>query len=75
MNIAETALKLSPSERHALIGLLWDSLDKNHQIDLSDAKKHELDRRIKKMDEGKGVFVPAEEVQQKAKKLIDEIRG
>lgn len=75
MNITEEALKLNPSERHALIGLLWDSLDKNHHVDLSDAKKLELDRRVKKIDEGKGVFISAEEVQQKAKKLIDEIRG
>ena len=75
MNITEEALKLSPTDRHALIGLLWDSLNGNQRADLSDAKKRELDRRLKKIEDGKGVFHSAEDVQQRAKKMIDEIRG
>jgi len=75
MNITKEALKLSQAEKHALIGLLWDSLDAEHKSGLSQAKRTELDRRLDKIDKGLGQFRPAEEVQQKAKKLIDEIRG
>ncbi len=75
MNITKEALKLGQTKKHALIGLLWDSLDAEHKSGLSEAKKKELDRRLNKIESGKGEFRSAEEVQKKAKKLIDEIRG
>jgi len=40
---------LSPDERLALIGELWDSLD-DSEIPLTAAQREELDRRLEAMD-------------------------
>ena len=42
--------RLSPPERLALIGELWDSLG-GAQLQLSDAQTSELDRRLERFDQ------------------------
>jgi putative addiction module component (TIGR02574 family) len=42
-------VRLSPSERLALIGQLWDSLE-HDELPLSGAQKAELDRRLATLD-------------------------
>lgn len=42
--------QLTPEERLALIGRLWDSLDQRH-VALTDAQREELDRRLDHLDE------------------------
>lgn len=48
---------LTPAEKLALIGELWDSLDADH-VPLTQAQKDEIDRRIELDEPG----VPWEEV-------------
>ncbi|MEP6534239.1 MAG: addiction module protein [Bryobacteraceae bacterium] len=43
-------VRLSPSERLALITQLWDSLEQ-HQLPLSHAQEVELERRLASLDE------------------------
>ena len=43
-------VRLSPSERLALIAQLWDSLEQ-HQIPLSPAQQTELERRLVSLDQ------------------------
>lgn len=45
--------RLSPQERLALIGELWDSLD-DSDIVLTPAQQAELDRRLASLDEDRG---------------------
>lgn len=42
--------RLSPEQRLALIGELWESLDAD-RIEPTQAQKHELDRRLATLDE------------------------
>lgn len=42
--------RLSPQQRLALIGELWESLDAD-AVELSQAQKDELDRRLETLDE------------------------
>jgi putative addiction module component (TIGR02574 family) len=41
--------RLSPDERLTLIAQLWDSLD-DHQVQLTEAQKAELERRLATLD-------------------------
>ena len=43
-------VRLSPSERLALIAQLWDSLEQ-HQLPLSPAQQTELERRLGSLDQ------------------------
>jgi putative addiction module component (TIGR02574 family) len=52
-----TVDRLSPEERLALIGELWDSLNEA-DIVLTPAQQGELDRRLAAMDDGNGVAWP-----------------
>ena len=46
---SEEIVRLSPSERLALIAQLWDSLEQ-HQLPLSLAQQAELERRLGSLD-------------------------
>lgn len=46
----EEIVRLSPSERLALIAQLWDSLEQN-QLPASEVQKIELERRISSLDQ------------------------
>ena len=46
----EEIVRLSPSERLALIAQLWDSLE-NEQLPVSSAQEAELDRRLTSLDQ------------------------
>jgi len=48
--------RLSPQERLALIGQLWDSLD-DAEVGLSPAQQAELERRLAMLDEDRGAAV------------------
>ena len=48
--------RLSPQERLALIGELWDSLDSN-DAPLTAAQNRELDRRLDMLDEERSLAV------------------
>ena len=43
-------VRMSPSERLALIAQLWDSLEQ-HELPLSDAQQAELERRLASVDQ------------------------
>jgi putative addiction module component (TIGR02574 family) len=47
---SEEISRLSPPERLALIGRLWDSLEQD-QIPLSPAQRDEFDRRLASLDQ------------------------
>ena len=47
---SEEIVRLSPSERLALIAQLWDSLEQ-HQLPLSEAQQMELERRLASLDQ------------------------
>ena len=47
---SEEIVRLSPSERLALIAQLWDSLEQN-QLPLSQAQQMELERRLASLDQ------------------------
>jgi putative addiction module component (TIGR02574 family) len=47
---AEEIVRLSPSERMALIGQLWDSLQDN-EIPVAAAQQVELERRLAALDQ------------------------
>ena len=47
---SEEIVRLSSSERLALIAQLWDSLDQ-HQLPLSSAQQTELERRLGLLDQ------------------------
>ena len=51
------ALGLSPAEREALAGRLFDSLEE-HDLDAEAAWQKELERRIAEMDQGKVKLIP-----------------
>lgn len=48
-------LKLSPLERIRVIEKIWDSINPE-DLDVSDAQKVELDRRLDRFEEGKTEF-------------------
>ena len=50
---SDEIVRLSPAERLALIGQLWDSLEQD-QVPLSQAQKTELDRRVASLDQDRG---------------------
>ncbi|HET6974965.1 MAG TPA: addiction module protein [Pyrinomonadaceae bacterium] len=51
-NLTEEAKKLPVEERIALVEEIWDSIaDDNGYIELTDAQKQELDRRIQSFQE------------------------
>jgi putative addiction module component (TIGR02574 family) len=54
--------RLSPEERLALIGQLWDSLHEA-QISLSAAQRSELERRVSTLDRDRGQAVTWEQLQ------------
>ncbi|MCA8918538.1 MAG: addiction module protein [Planctomycetes bacterium] len=45
-NILEQALKLTPEQKHELIGVIWDSLEAELVPQLSAAQMAELERRV-----------------------------
>jgi putative addiction module component (TIGR02574 family) len=47
---SDEIVRLSPSERLALIAQLWDSLEQ-HQLPLSQAQQMELERRLASLDQ------------------------
>jgi putative addiction module component (TIGR02574 family) len=47
---SDEIVRLSPSERLALIAQLWDSLEQ-HQVPLSQAQQMELERRLASLDQ------------------------
>lgn len=60
MNLNEL-LKLSVSERISLIEKIWDSIPSD-EIDLSEAQKNELDKRIERLKTGKTKFYSWKEI-------------
>jgi len=54
--------RLSPEERLALIGQLWDSLHEA-EVSLSAAQRSELERRISTLDQDRGQAVTWEQLQ------------
>jgi putative addiction module component (TIGR02574 family) len=55
-------LELSPSERHDLIGTLWDSLDVKELPPLTDEQTKELDRRLAEHRANPSRAIPWEQV-------------
>ncbi|MGA9527752.1 MAG: addiction module protein [Terriglobales bacterium] len=53
--------RLSPEERLALIGQLWDSLS-DHDIPLPEAQQTELARRLSSLDQDRGQAVTWEQL-------------
>jgi putative addiction module component (TIGR02574 family) len=43
-------LQLSVAERIALANAIWDSVDENQPIQLTEAQKRELDRRLDELE-------------------------
>ena len=66
MNIAEINT-MSISERINLVEAIWDSIAKD-QIQLTDAQKAELDRRLDRIDNGETVFSTWDEVKARLNK-------
>ncbi|MEO5572202.1 MAG: addiction module protein [Bacteroidia bacterium] len=66
MNI-NAILKLSVAERILLIEKLWDSLNTN-ELEISDAQKKELDKRLLRIKKGETKFYKWEDVKQRYKK-------
>lgn len=54
--------RLSPEERLALIGQLWDSLHEA-EVSLSTAQRAELDRRLSTLDQDRAQAVTWEQLQ------------
>ena len=54
--------RLSPEERLALIGQLWDSLHEA-EVSLSGARRNELERRLSNLDQDRGQAVTWEQLQ------------
>ena len=48
----EETVRLTPQERLALIGQLWDSLE-HEQVPLTSAQEAELEPRLASLDEGR----------------------
>jgi putative addiction module component (TIGR02574 family) len=43
--------KLSVDDRLAIVGAIWDSIDDGARLELSDADRAELDRRLDQIDQ------------------------
>lgn len=54
-------LKLSTSERILMIEQIWDSISPK-DIDITEAHKKELDKRLKRYEEGKTKFYSWKEI-------------
>jgi putative addiction module component (TIGR02574 family) len=61
---AEEINRLSPQDRLALIGRLWDSLDPA-SVPVTAAQKAELDRRLETFEQDKKQGIPWEQVKSK----------
>lgn len=59
--LAEEALRLPADERLELVGLIWDSLEDEQQIELTPEQIAELDRRWKLYQEDPSRAIPWEE--------------
>ena len=61
--IIQEALNLSPSERMDVIERLWASVEaESTSLELTDAQRQELDRRIAEMDANPNAGIPWGEV-------------
>lgn len=55
MDLTEQAKNLSISDRIRLVEEIWDTIaDENKMLQLTDAQKHELDRRLEWMGSNPG---------------------
>ena len=66
MNINDI-LKLSAAERILLIEKIWDSLNTN-DLEISEAHKKELDKRLARLKKGETKFYKWEDVKLRLKK-------
>ena len=62
--------RLSPQERLALIGKLWDSLD-DSDIVLTSAQQAELDRRLASLDQDRDTAVAWPELRDQLRQRLD----
>lgn len=69
MNLKEEIKKLSPAERILLIEEVWDNLEVENKIQLSEEKKAFLDERLDAIEQGKATFVTLEEIKARFNQL------
>jgi putative addiction module component (TIGR02574 family) len=72
--IAEEALQLPLDERSKLAGKLLESLDDGDDVEISPEWREELQRRVRDIDEGRAKLIPHDEVMQRVKARLQEVR-
>lgn len=72
--IEDEALHLPLDERSKLAGKLLASLDDGDDVEISAEWREELQRRVRDIDEGRAKLIPHDEVMQRVKARLQEVR-
>jgi len=64
------AVELPVEERIELVEAIWDSISETEEPALTEAQRHELDRRLDDLDQNPGTSRPWEEVKARLQKAL-----
>jgi len=74
-SILKNALSLSESDRALLAGVLLESLESDHDVDVEKAWLEEVNRRVADLDAGSATTIPLEQVISQLRQSISGTAG